>query len=121
MSRAAPYVAAGGIVGALARWGVFELLDRPTLALLIVNTVGSAMLGSVIVRWPRADQPERLALGVGLCGGLTTFSSFALDIAGRLDHTDAGGAFAVTLGSFGLAIPAFVVARRLADRRGVTT
>ncbi len=117
MSRVAPYVAAGGIVGALARWGVVELLDRPTPALLVVNTVGSAALGIVVVRWPRADQPERLALGVGLCGGLTTFSSFALDVASRLDSADAGGALVITAASFALAVPAYLLARRAAQRQ----
>ena len=121
VTRAAPYVAVGGIVGALARWGVLEALDRPTLALLIVNAAGSALLGVVVVRWPHPDEPKRLALGVGFCGGLTTFASFALDVAWRLDHSDIGGATALTVGSFALAIPAHLLARRSAERSEIST
>ena len=121
MTRAAPYVAAGGIAGSLARWGVLEALDRPTLALLIVNAVGSALLGVVVVRWPRVNEPKRLALGVGLCGGLTTFSSFALDVAWRLDRSDLSGAAALTVSSFALAIPAYLLARRVAKRPEIST
>ena len=121
VTRAVPYVAVGGVVGSLARWLVLNAMDRPTLALLIVNTAGSALLGLVVVRWPRPDEPERLALGVGFCGGLTTFASFALDVAWRLDHSDIGGATALTVGSFALAIPAHLLARRSAERSEIST
>jgi len=121
VNRAAPYVAVGGVAGSLARWLVLNAMDRPTLALLIVNAVGSALLGVVVVRWPRADEPERLALGVGFCGGLTTFSSFALDVAWRLEHSDISGATAVTVSSLVLAIPAYLLARRVAQRPEIST
>lgn len=121
VTRAAQYVAVGGVVGSLTRWLVLNAMDRPTLALLIVNVVGSALLGVVVVRWPRADDRKRLALGVGFCGGLTTFSSFALDVAWRLDHSDIGGATALTVGSFALAIPSHLLARRIAERSEIST
>ena len=46
-------------------------------ALLIVNVVGSAALGAIV----RADVSAATAtvLGVGFCGALTTYSSFALE------------------------------------------
>ena len=83
------------------------------MSLLIVNTIGSAFLGVVVMRWPRVDAPERLALGVGLCGGLTTFSTFAVDVAVRLDSSDPGGALRLTAASFALAIVAYLSARAL--------
>ena len=121
VNRAALYVAVGGVVGSLARWGVLSAMDRPTVTLLIVNTAGSALLGLVVVRWPRADEPKRLALGVGFCGGLTTFSSFALDVAWRLEHSDISGATTVTVSSLVLAIPAYLLARRVAERPEIST
>jgi fluoride exporter len=121
VTRAAQYVAVGGVVGSLTRWLVLNAMDRPTLALLIVNVVGSALLGVVVVRWPRADDRKRLALGVGFCGGLTTFSSFALDVAWRLEHSDISGATSVTVSSLVLSIPAYLLARRVAQRPEIST
>lgn len=117
MTRAAPLVAMGAISGAAGRWGVFELLDQPTAALLIVNTIGSALFGFVVVQWPRSEEAERLALGVGFCGGLTTFSTFAVDIAVRLDGSDTRGAVGVALASVTLAIAAYIVSRAAATHR----
>lgn len=46
-------------------------------ALLVANTVGAALLG-----WLLAQDPSGMTLtvvGLGLCGALTTYSSFALE------------------------------------------
>ncbi|WP_461006792.1 fluoride efflux transporter CrcB [Streptomyces capparidis] len=71
-------VALGAAVGAPLRY----LTDRWLTArhgtafpwgTLVVNVAGSLVLGAVV----RAGSPElRLLLGTGLCGALTTFSSF---------------------------------------------
>lgn len=47
-------------------------------ALLVVNTVGSALLGWLISR--DVSGATLTVLGVGLCGALTTFGSFALEV-----------------------------------------
>ncbi len=119
MNRAVFSVAIGGVVGALIRWGVFETLGEPTPALLIVNTVGSALLALVVARWPRADHPQRLGLGVGFCGGLTTFSGFAIDIAVRLEESEPLSAVTTTVVSLALAVAAYVLVRRFALRGGL--
>ena len=86
-----PLVGFGGAAGTLARYGLLSLDWSPSATLLVINLFGSALLGAlsgllfgregevVAARW--------LALiGVGLCGGLTTFSGNMLDVAVRLDE-----------------------------------
>ena len=93
-------VAAGGAAGALARWaatGAFGAAsDSASLAwaLLTVNTAGSFVLGAVIFASPGGTRELlRLGLGVGFCGGLTTFSSFAtLTVELSREGTPAGAA-----------------------------
>jgi CrcB protein len=87
MERLVPYllVGVGSFVGgnaryALARW-VGGMVDaRFPLGTFLVNVGGSFLLGFVggllaTRALPHADS-LRLALGVGFCGGFTTFSTF---------------------------------------------
>jgi CrcB protein len=56
---------------------------------LVVNVVGSFLLGLLLAeanRWDVSDE-TRLVLGTGLCGALTTFSTFSVD-ALRLAERD---------------------------------
>ncbi len=79
-------VAVGGVAGAVLRWVITEWLNAngeagwtQALALLTVNTAGSLLLGAVlVVTASGARELVRLGLGVGFCGGLTTFSAFAV-------------------------------------------
>lgn len=54
---------------------------------LIVNIVGSFILGSFAIlsqQW-NLDQKYALLVAMGFCGGLTTMSSFALESANLID------------------------------------
>ena len=76
-------VAAGGAVGALARYEatLARPVDRGAFpwAILGVNVVGCLLAGAVmavVVRRPDAPAWLRPLLVVGVCGGLTTFSTW---------------------------------------------
>ncbi len=81
-------VAAGGAVGAVARWLVTGSLDRWLGAAfpfgtLAVNVLGSAAMGVLVGAAAHAWSPSpelRAALAAGVLGAFTTFSAFALDV-----------------------------------------
>lgn len=79
-------VVIGGAVGALARWGaVTAFVDQESLVVLALNVAGSLVLGAVIGQRERLSELTFSGIGPGFCGGLTTFSTFAVDVAQRLD------------------------------------
>ena len=115
-SSRALVVAVGGALGATCRWGIDAIIgptDWPW-ALLIINVAGSFVLGVVLVAAATSKRELiRLGGGVGFCGGLTTFSSFAV-VTARLieaDRTVSGAAFVAV--SIGLACVALVAGMRL--------
>jgi fluoride exporter len=70
-------IAAGGAAGVLARYGLGQVSPSMWMTLAI-NVVGSLALG-VLVHAGREWSPElRDALGVGVLGGFTTFSTFSV-------------------------------------------
>jgi CrcB protein len=90
MQKLLPYVLVGlgSFVGGnarylLGRW-VGGLIDaRFPLGTLLINVSGSFLLGLLAGFLAQRAVPNadalRLALGVGFCGGFTTFSTFALE------------------------------------------
>lgn len=89
-ARAVIAVAAGGALGALARYGVDRLLPRPEglpLPTFTVNVLGCFLMGllvAAILRRPDAHPVLRPFLAVGVLGGFTTFSTYAAEIRGAL-------------------------------------
>jgi len=77
-----PYllVGAGGVAGAVARHLVGSHVEEDALDTLVVNVLGSFLLGAVVVL-PAVGplDPVGLAVGTGFCGAFTTFSSFAFE------------------------------------------
>jgi CrcB protein len=89
-------VAAGGLVGSASRTAIGWLLSSETgefpTAVVVVNLVGSFVLGLYMARRERAvTRPRSLQFwAIGVLGSFTTFSAFSLDLvdlmnAGRPD------------------------------------
>jgi fluoride exporter len=84
--RATAAVAAGGAIGAIARWAVG--LGLPTapgafpLGTFLVNTAGCLAIGALLVVLTELRCPHPLLrpfLATGVLGGFTTFSTFSVD------------------------------------------
>lgn len=77
----------GGGTGSLIRYSLGQWLpamvgERPfPLAILAANVLASAILGAAAGAFASklAGNEFRLLVGVGFCGGLSTFSSFSVD------------------------------------------
>lgn len=70
-------VALGAAVGAPLRYLAGRHLDRRLpWGTLVVNLFGSAVLGALL--GAAVDGDPLALLGTGFCGGLTTYSSFAV-------------------------------------------
>ena len=79
-------VGAGGFIGAVCRYliGMIPLKEGCTFPIktLMINIAGSFLIGIVAalaMRTESLDSRIVLFLKVGICGGFTTFSSFALE------------------------------------------
>ena len=118
MSRSVPpvlLVAAGGVVGSLARAGVAAALPHEPgswgWAVLLVNAVGAAALCALLVQMP---SPEvRLLVGTGLLGGFTTFSGFTVDAVQLVAAGRPGAAAAYVLVGVGTLAAGGLVGHRL--------
>ncbi len=87
-------VAAGGALGAAARYGASLIWPPPTGAFpwttFWVNVVGCAVIGVFMVVITDVRAAHRLVrpfFGTGVLGGFTTFSTYAVDIQKLVDET----------------------------------
>ena len=82
-ARSAALVLLGGALGTLGRHGVAQWWAVPSASwpwpTFVVNIAGSLVLGMVVARVTRPDDPRRLFVGTGLLGGFTTYSAFAVE------------------------------------------
>jgi fluoride exporter len=94
-------IAVGGMAGAEARYGTGLALPHRTgdwpWATLLINTSGCFLIGVLMIVITEVRQAHRLVrpcLGVGVLGGYTTFSTYAVDAL----STARAGRFALALG-----------------------
>lgn len=103
-------VALGAAVGAPLRYHLALRLDgRFPAGTLLVNVVGSLLLGFFLAR--SLDDELWALLGTGFCGGLTTYSAFAVQTArlGPLSLPALAYAATTVVGSVGAVTLGFVV------------
>lgn len=104
-------VALGGAVGATLRFVVASWLDDDVpWGTLVVNVVGSFVLGLLVAL--SVDGDPFALLGVGFCGGLTTYSAFAVQTS-RLGRRGAAYAVATIVLSVGAAALGYALGQAL--------
>ena len=118
-------VAAGGAVGAVARYGLGLQAVRWLGSAWPYGTLGANLLGGLLMGllsgWlsqKGGGDPERfrLLLGVGILGGFTTFSAFSLETAAMIERRELGSALAYALVSVILSVVAVFAGLALARR-----
>ncbi|MEP6954243.1 MAG: fluoride efflux transporter CrcB [Solirubrobacteraceae bacterium] len=119
-------VFAGGALGALARALLENALPHDPgawpWATFAVNVAGALVLG-----WAATRLQERLPLsayrrpfiGTGICGGLTTFSAFQVELLEMLDARHVALAVAYAAASLAAGVVAVAVATNLVRRARV--
>lgn len=92
-----PWVAVGGALGAVARYGLSTAFAGTTAALrfpwptLGINVAGCFLIGLVAALWSRQPALSPAAgtfLTAGVLGGFTTFSAFGLETLAMLRRGD---------------------------------
>ncbi|WP_375503145.1 fluoride efflux transporter FluC [uncultured Jatrophihabitans sp.] len=123
-------VAAGGIVGTAARYGLAQALPtesgRWPTGTFVANLLGSFVLGFLLEALLRAGpdtdwrQRTRLLVGTGFCGGFTTYSTLVVeaDLLVRGHHAVLALAYvaATVLTGVALAVAGIAVAARVRSR-----
>ena len=85
------FLAIGGLVGTFLRFRITEspmFLGTLQVNVLLVNLIGSFILGTFVVlsqQW-NLDEKYALLVAIGFCGALTTMSSFALETSNLIDN-----------------------------------
>nr|WP_255671542.1 CrcB family protein [Glycomyces amatae] len=117
-------VAAGGAIGASARYGIATALPAEPgafdLATFLTNTTGGLLIGALMATLTEIRPGPhwvRPFLGVGVLGGFTTFSTYIAGIGRALDAQAAllalGYAFATIAAALTAAAAGMWTARRL--------
>ena len=118
------WVGLGGAFGSMVRYGVGRWMGwwipgvSSMLGTGLVNVFGSFMLGVVVSLCTVSGKPNAwgLLLGVGFCGGLTTFSTLAMELADLMHAKRHWEMLGLGLGSLVLGIAAFAAGLWLASK-----
>ncbi|MHB8602617.1 MAG: fluoride efflux transporter CrcB [Nitrosotalea sp.] len=111
-------LAVGGVMGVFLRYSMTKsqlLFGALPVNVLIVNVVGSFILGSFVVlsqQW-NIDEKYALLVAIGFCGGLTTMSSFALESVNLIDNKQYSLVVINVIANVGLSLGAIFGGRTL--------
>ncbi len=126
--RLIAWVALGGAIGSVARFGLGALLQSREAGAFpwgtfVINVSGALLLGFLMrVAMGSADLSPamRAFLTVGFCGGYTTFSTYSYETAVLLEsgHMGKAATYAITSALLALtgAFAGFWLAREYLDR-----
>lgn len=111
----------GGGLGSLGRWALTFVPWKTAaeagfpLATLVTNVAGASLIGVVVAAAAPAGLSPRatLLLKTGVCGGFTTFSTFALETGDLIERGAYGVAAAYLMLSFVLGVAACLAAQAL--------
>lgn len=116
-------VLAGGVAGALGRAGVDRAFTTDghgwPWATFLVNVSGTFLLGYFVTRLQERLPPStypRPLLGTGLCGALTTFSTFQIELISLVRHGQAPVAIAYLTASIAAGFTGVHLSTALARR-----
>ena len=110
-------VGIGGFVGSVLRYVVAYQLSKSTASAFpygtfAVNIVGCLLIGvfySISERYQWLSPEWRIFLTTGLCGGFTTFSSFAYENVKLMESSDYGLLALYSVSSFVLGLLAVFI------------
>ncbi|CFQ41056.1 camphor resistance protein CrcB [Yersinia frederiksenii] len=117
----------GGGVGSVARWLVSMKLNSLSsnipVGTLIVNLAGAFIIGLALALFTRVthiDPVWKLLITTGFCGGLTTFSTFSVEVVyliqdGKLAWA-AGTVLLNLAGSLAMTMLAFMLVNSIASQ-----
>ena len=110
-------IALGGAVGSMLRYGLARWQPLP-YGTLLANVLACALIGYLTARLTtlgaEASHPWRMLVGVGFCGGLSTFSTLILELADYGERGAFGQGLGYLLLSLAMGIGALLLGRVLA-------
>ena len=113
-------VGAGGAIGAVLRYLIGLLPMNPEngfpIKTFLINVIGCFIIGIIAAFVDRTAINPNLVLliKVGICGGFTTFSSFALETEGLLAKGQTGVALLYMISSIVCGVLAVFAAEKMA-------
>lgn len=117
----------GGGVGSVTRWLVSMKLNSLSsnipVGTLIVNLVGAFIIGlalALFTRMTHIDPVWKLLITTGFCGGLTTFSTFSVEVVYLIQDGKLAWATGTVLlnlaGSLAMTMLAFMLVNSIASQ-----